>query len=336
MYCTNCGRKLPEDGSPCVCRQQPAQPEQQTYTQPVQPQQNYGAPAQNFQAPPQYYAQPPVQYPVQPPTSMVTPVHGVLKSFFASPLFLITAILFSANLLFQIIANLIPQDPAYIVNQIYSNLPYEMQFIISPGDLYSALSDAQSGTTIGTVIGMLISGGLMAAAYWVTYISAKNPSIPAAKTAGLTIMKVFSIISLVVLSLAEVLCVVLAVIFGVALAGNDYGYMMSVLFLILIVACIIGFVVLIFEIIYEAKVIKMLNSAKNAMLTGMVPNKASMFVAVICFISAAVSFFSVFGDAVLYGWIRVPLGLTSVALNVLHGLLVLRFNKMLKNAGMAR
>ena len=161
--------------------------------------------------PPQYYAQPPVQYPVQRP---ITPVHGVLKSFFASPLFLITAILFSANLLFQIIASLFPQDPAYIVNQIYSNLPYEMQFIISPGDLYSALSDAQSGTTVGTVIGMLITGGLMAAAYWITYISAKNPSIPAAKTAGLTIMKVFSIISLVVMSLAEVLCVVLAVIFG--------------------------------------------------------------------------------------------------------------------------
>ena len=214
MYCTNCGRKLPEDGSPCVCRRQPAQPEQQTYTQPVQPQQNYGAPTQNFQMPPQYYAQPPVQYPVQRP---ITPVHGVLKSFFASPLFLITAILFSANLLFQIIASLFPQDPAYIVNQIYSNLPYEMQFIVSPGDLYSALSDAQSGTTVGTVIGMLITGGLMAAAYWITYISAKNPSVPAAKTAGLTIMKVFSIISLVVLSLAEVLCVVLAVIFGVAL-----------------------------------------------------------------------------------------------------------------------
>ena len=68
MYCTNCGRKLPEDGSPCVCRRQPAQPEQQTYTQPVQPQQNYGAPTQNFQMPPQYYA----QLPVRP----VTPVHG--------------------------------------------------------------------------------------------------------------------------------------------------------------------------------------------------------------------------------------------------------------------
>ena len=225
------------------------------------------------------------------------------------------------NLLFQIIASLFPQDPAYIVNQIYSNLPYEMQFIISPGDLYSALSDAQSGTTIGTVIGMLITGGLMAAAYWITYISAKSPECSgAAKTAGLTIMKVFSIISLVVLSLAEVLCVVLAVIFGVALAGNDYGYMdemMSGFFIILIAACIIGFVVLILRSFTKQKVIKMLNSAKNAMLTGMVPNKASVFVAVICFISAAVSFFSVFGDAVLYGWIRVPLGLTSVALNVL-------------------
>ncbi len=338
MYCTNCGRKLPEDGSPCVCRQQPAQPEQQTYIPPVQPQ-NYGTPTQNFQMPPQYFAQPPVQYPVQQPVMQVSPVHGVLKSFFTSPLFLITAIVFSAHLLLQIIANLIPQDPAYIVNQIYSNLPYEMQFIISPGDLYSAIADAQGGTTIGTVIGMLITGGLMAAAYWVTYISAKNPSIPAAKTAGLTIMKVFSIISLVVMSIALVLCVVLTVIFGAALASNDYGYMdemMNVFFIILIAACIVGVIVLIFEIIYEAKVIKMLNSAKNAMLTGLVPNKASMFVAVICFISAAVSFFSIFGDAVLYGWVRIPLGLMNVALNVLYGLLVLQFNKMLKNAGMAR
>ena len=84
MYCTNCGRKLPEDGSPCVCRRQP---EQQTYTQPVQPQQNYGAPTQNFQMPPQYYAQPPVQYPVQPPVRPVTPVHGMLKRFASSKLF---------------------------------------------------------------------------------------------------------------------------------------------------------------------------------------------------------------------------------------------------------
>ena len=112
MYCTNCGRKLPEDGSPCICGAQNG---------------NFNTqPTQNFQTPPQHYAQPPVQYPVQRPVLPVTPVHGVLKSFFASPLFLITAILFSVNLLFQIIASLFPQDPAYIVNQIYSNLPYEI------------------------------------------------------------------------------------------------------------------------------------------------------------------------------------------------------------------
>ena len=63
MYCTNCGRKLPEDGSPCVC----------------------GVQNGNFNTqPPQYYAQPPVQYPVQPPVRPVTPVHGMLKRFASS------------------------------------------------------------------------------------------------------------------------------------------------------------------------------------------------------------------------------------------------------------
>ena len=80
MYCTNCGRKLPEDGSPCICGAQNG---------------NFNTqPPQYFQVPPQYYAQPPVQYPVQRP---ITPVHGVLKSFFASPLFLITRI-FAKNI----------------------------------------------------------------------------------------------------------------------------------------------------------------------------------------------------------------------------------------------
>ena len=59
MYCTNCGRKLPEDGSPCICGAQNG---------------NFNTqPPQNFQAPPQYYA----QLPVRP----VTPVHGMLKRF---------------------------------------------------------------------------------------------------------------------------------------------------------------------------------------------------------------------------------------------------------------
>ena len=53
MYCTNCGRKLPEDGSPCICGAQNG---------------NFNTqPPQNFQAPPQYYAQPPVR-PVTPRT----------------------------------------------------------------------------------------------------------------------------------------------------------------------------------------------------------------------------------------------------------------------------
>ena len=48
MYCTNCGRKLPEDGSPCICGAQNG---------------NFNTqPPQNFQAPPQYYAQLPAEF----------------------------------------------------------------------------------------------------------------------------------------------------------------------------------------------------------------------------------------------------------------------------------
>ena len=54
MYCTNCGRKLPEDGSPCICGAQNGNFN-------TQPPQNFQAPPQNFQAPPQYYAPPPVR-----------------------------------------------------------------------------------------------------------------------------------------------------------------------------------------------------------------------------------------------------------------------------------
>ena len=76
MYCTNCGRKLPEDGSPCICGAQNGKFNTQ--------------PPQNFQAPPQYYAQPPVR--------PVTPVHEMLKRFASSKLFFMCALLFTVQM----------------------------------------------------------------------------------------------------------------------------------------------------------------------------------------------------------------------------------------------
>lgn len=345
MYCTNCGRKLPEDGSPCVCQQQPAQPAQQTYTPPVQPQQNYGAPAQSYQpqnygTPAQnyqqpYYAQPAVPYPQQ-----GTPVHAMLKRFFTSPLFLTAAILMSVNVLFQIIAALVPIDAARIVNTLYSSMPEEFQYFLNPSDLYSALLDAQGGSTVLSVLGILIGGGLTAAAFWITYISAKNPSVPAAKTAGLTIMKVFTILGLIGMSIAAFVCVIGGIALIVSIAGmSDYRYgSMGDLVSFLLGACIavlvVGLIVCVFEIIYHAKVLKMLNNAKNAIATGNLFGKASMFVAVINFITAFIALFGLFGDVAMYGWVHLPLGLSAAALNFVYGLLVVKFNKEVKYFGL--
>lgn len=75
MYCTNCGRKLPEDGSPCICGAQNG---------------NFNTqPPQNFQAPPQYYAQLPVR--------LVTPVHGILKRFVVKAVFHVRAAFYGAD-----------------------------------------------------------------------------------------------------------------------------------------------------------------------------------------------------------------------------------------------
>lgn len=334
MYCTNCGRKLPEDGSPCICRrqaaQQPVQPPQPGYTPPVQ---NYGAPAPNVQQP--YYAQPPVPYPQQ-----GTPVHAMLKRFFTSPLFLTAAVLMSVHVLFRIISALVPADAVKIVNTIYNALPYEAQYLLNPSDLYNALIDAQGGSAILSVLGILIGGGLTAAAFWITYISAKNPYVPAAKTAGLTIMKVFTILGIVVMSIAAFVCVVGGIALIVGIAGmSDYRYggmgeLVSYLLGACIAVLVVGLIVCVFEIIYHAKVLKMLNNAKDAVVSGNLFGKASIFVAVVNFITAFITLFSVFGDVAMYGWVRLPLGLSAAALNFVYGLLVVKFNKEVKYFGL--
>ena len=69
MYCTNCGRKLPEDGSPCIC----------------------GTQNGNFNT--------------QPPVRPVTPVHGMLKRFASSKLFFMCALLFTVQMVVSAVSS---------------------------------------------------------------------------------------------------------------------------------------------------------------------------------------------------------------------------------------
>lgn len=111
MYCTNCGRKLPEDGSPCVCGVQNG---------------NFNTqPPQNFQALPQYYAQPPVR--------PVTPVHGMLKRFASSKLFFMCALLFTVQMVVSAVSSVIEvftvlQNQAYLLERAPIGTNFNVKF----------------------------------------------------------------------------------------------------------------------------------------------------------------------------------------------------------------
>ena len=164
MYCTNCGRKLPEDGSPCICGAQNG---------------NFNTqPTQNFQTPPQHYAQPPVQYPVQPPVRPVTPVHGMLKRFASSKLFFMCALLFTVQMVVSAVSSVIEvftvlQNQAYLLERTPIGTNFNVEFNVN----------------IVPVQNILVLIGL-----WLLYASAKKTDTPFMSTAGVTLFKVTEIL----------------------------------------------------------------------------------------------------------------------------------------------
>ena len=167
MYCTNCGRKLPEDGSPCICGAQNG---------------NFNTqPPQNFQAPPQYYAQPPVR--------PVTPVHGMLKRFASSKLFFMCALLFTVQMVVSAVSSVIEvftvlQNQAYLLERTPVGTNFNVEFNVN----------------IVPVQNILVLIGL-----WLLYASAKKTDTPFMSTAGVTLFKVTEILQIVFKSLCRII-----------------------------------------------------------------------------------------------------------------------------------
>lgn len=100
MYCTNCGRKLPEDGSPCIC----------------------GTQNGNFNT--------------QPPVRPVTPVHGMLKRFASSKLFFMCALLFTVQMVVSAVSSVIEvftvlQNQAYLLERTPIGTNFNVEFNVN-------------------------------------------------------------------------------------------------------------------------------------------------------------------------------------------------------------
>ena len=277
----------------------------------------------------------PYQAPVH-PAVQITPVHKAIKALAGSPLFLVGAILTSLTLVLSVIQAFIPVDYIHLISNFLQFLPMELRSSIDFEEIYAELYAAQSAGTVSTLISMiptLIVSGLGVAALWITFASGRDTKSPMLKTSGLTILKVLQIIGLVGLGLMALMVVISLVIAGVvfAMISSEVSSYERVMFNAVMWICIsvlvIALIVLAVMIVYSIKVIGSLNAAKKAIDTGKAVKKASMFVAIVSFIGAAIGIFNLYGDFVLTGWFSLLTGICSVGTQIVFGICIIQFNK---------
>lgn len=283
MYCTNCGRKLPEDGSPCICGAQNG---------------NFNTqPPQYFQAPPQYYAQPPVR--------PVTPVHGMLKRFASSKLFFMCTLLFTVQMVVSAVSSVIEvftvlQNQAYLLERtpIGTNFNVELNVNIVP------------------VQNILVLIGL-----WLLYASAKKTDTPFMSTAGVTLFKVTEILQIVGCGIFCGLLLLIGLLVLLASSGapnvtNYTGLPDNIAILIVGIAFVVGLVLSVLLLLYSIKMLGVWTSLQRAIQVGVLPKKLPGY-------ALALQGFSIFCDAaamiaffVLNAWILIPGSLCSIAARV--------------------
>ncbi|MCF2652361.1 hypothetical protein [Anaeromassilibacillus senegalensis] len=277
----------------------------------------------------------PYQAPVH-PAVQITPVHKAIKALAGSPLFLVGAILTSLTLVLSVIQAFIPVDYIHLISNFLQFLPMELRSSIDFEEIYAELYAAQSAGTVSTLISMiptLIVSGLGVAALWITFASGCDTKSPLLKTSGLTILKVLQIIGLVGLGLLALMVVIGLVIAGVVFAmissevSSYERAMFNAVMWICISVLVIALIVLAVMIVYSIKVIGSLNAAKKAIDTGKAVKKASMFVAIVSFIGAAIGIFNLYGDFVLTGWFSLLTGICSVGTQIVFGICIIQFNK---------
>ena len=288
-FCKNCGNRLGVAPAPEAA---PAAQEAPVYTAPA-----------------------PV---VKPPLSS-HPVLNAVKKIASSPLFLVAVIAYSAQLLFSLInlfkgGNAILSMIYRILDMMGGNVPYEFYEIIDR-IAYIGRAPVIIFGFLGLIPTMLICAGL-----WMTYASAQSRMSNGMKTAGLTMIKVLTIIQLIGSCIAVVVIELLLLIAVIGIAATEYAPGAAIAVMVFVVLVVAASYTL--QIIYSAKIIKSLNAAKNTIMTGVPAAKASAFVAIWAFISAFGALFSL-----VTSFLSSAAAITSL---VCFGILVFKYNNSMR------
>ena len=292
-FCPNCGQQLedadvfcPNCGQNTEAVQENVQPEPQ-FTPAPQPQPLYQAP----QPAPQFYTPPSSNE-----TGLNQPILALKRTATSAP-FIIGTILFTVSAILSVIMSIVASPSLYYLL---------LDFLSSQGINISSVSLSTASSVVSAVISS-IPTFLIILGLWLTVGAGGNKNNDRMSTAGLTIIKVIQIISLIGVCICFGIGIIAAIIGLIALGVNGGRYSGPGL-----VAGIIAFLILIaafvLVLIFLIKILKTIGAAKKVAATGMPNNGASGFVAVILFIlgiSAVVSalmllFFSAFLGNALY------------------------------------
>ncbi|MCL2772401.1 MAG: zinc ribbon domain-containing protein [Oscillospiraceae bacterium] len=267
--CAKCGKENNDSATFCVeCGQKFDQP-----AQPIQPVQQVQESNQNNQ----YGNQPPISY-----SQMMAsnPVIKLIRQIGASPLFLAAVILFSVTVLLKLINIFIPAaDVSPNINHTIGGINSFSAFVSSIGPVVIC-------------IGM-----------WVQYAACKDVSTGHIKISGLSAIRVMNIINFVLY------CILLALAFlgsliilvsGSAIestieeyagdAGARFNFA-GIATGIIGIGLLIGVIIFgVFLILYYVKLLSTIKSIMTTASTGKPETKISMFVIVMNFILAVVSF----------------------------------------------
>lgn len=211
-----------------------------------------------------------------------SPARALIRKLASSPLYLLTVILFTAAL-------------------VLSAIPYVKQLILFVEYYDYYRSDPSAWSTVGSYVGSVLVELLMGIALWSIFFAALRRNPVRMRTGGLSAVKLYLIIGMVVLILGLIAIAGLTVYVAAVADGSalnqiqekflellrqyNYTYQetaeLSFQTLLIVLGCSV-FLGLLIAVIFFGKLIKTINTVKRVIRIGYPDDRVSPFAGVLC------------------------------------------------------
>lgn len=231
--------------------------------------------------------------PMPPAVIAEHPTVAPIKRLASSVLFLVAAVAFTLAAVFSLVSGVVGESSTLFADD-------EDWYVTGEEDLSDLWTDPGNGgfehegetyypmnDTLFTVAQVLPSAalsGVQVAAVWMLFFAGRNRRYAGMSTAGLTVFQVMAILSLAIGAIG-ILSLFAVLVFFLSLAGGQAGAAATS-----VVLCCAGLLVLLLPfVLYQISVIRLLIRTKKTVLSGVPIGNGSLFVTVMCFVSAVCS-----------------------------------------------